>query len=288
MLSHVFRGNKRKKTVIPVNALTNNYRTVHVSFTFWRYDHNVVETFSTSSQSWHSTPQTKTDIKTALLSRHQHKTVTPQINIYRLLTILYRRVFVFGLLFFSIPKLTSVRSQKVLDELRLHHRFQHHQHLSVGFTVVTCCGPFLQRQVKSVARAAEAIGDVVLAGWTHWVKRQVWYGPYGWTDLRLLSHSLGLCLFVCLCLSVSLCVSVCVSLSLFLCLSVSLFVSVSVSFRPRSLSPTRSLSLSHTFSLSRTHTRTHAQSDSIYVTAIIWNGNNSKTIMIVIKRFQKL
>ena len=66
-----------------------------------------------------------------------------------------------------IAKPTSVRSQKVLDELRLHHRFQHHQHLSVGFTVITCCGPFLHQQVKSVARAAEAIGNVVLAGWTH-------------------------------------------------------------------------------------------------------------------------
>ena len=64
-------------------------------------------------------------------------------------------------------KLTSVGSDKVLDELRLHHWLQHHQHLSVGCTVVTCCGPFLHRQVKSVARAAEAIGDVVLAGWTH-------------------------------------------------------------------------------------------------------------------------
>ena len=77
------------------------------------------------------------------------------------------QTFVVVFCFFSIAKHTSVRSHKVLDELCLHHRFQHHQHLSVGCTVITCCGPVLHRQVKSVARAAEAIGNVVLAGWTH-------------------------------------------------------------------------------------------------------------------------
>ena len=112
--------------------------------------------------------------------------------------------------FFSIAKPTCVRNQKVLHELRLHNWFEDHQHLSVGCTVITCYGPFLHLQFKSVARAAEAIGNVVLAGWTHWVKRQKYnYPPPPLPPLSFI-HSLS----VCLSLSLSLSVSVSLSLSL--------------------------------------------------------------------------
>ena len=70
------------------------------------------------------------------------------------------------LLFFL---LTHVGSQNVLNELCLHHWFQYHQLLVVGYTGVTCCGPGLLWQLIPVARACQTISDVVFAGWTHWL-----------------------------------------------------------------------------------------------------------------------
>ena len=77
--------------------------------------------------------------------------------------------FVVVLVIVGFFLLTHVGSQNVLNELCLHHWFQYHQLLVVGYTGVTCCGPGLLWQLIPVARACQTISDVVFAGWTHWL-----------------------------------------------------------------------------------------------------------------------